>query len=365
MNKYKRAKRIFFISIIVIVIVMFLRFTYQSHPNISISERDNYKLSHDDYISQPYFTRDGANMCKVTDGYCINRDGDIYWYSSDLTTNRLVTTDSDIHNNLYGYNGNVYTFKHIDAKVWVVSIDINSGDISELFEVGNYENDYFSSFKMAVDNDNIYVTDGKVAKRIRIYQYNKSTKDKHIIADFSGKSPYFSDLKIYGGELFYSISGDDNYGMKIAKLFKYNPATNDTMQISTTNLKYFTVSIKECLIFGFNETNCSLLESNLDSDKFSFSRIYDIDTNDIDDAYVFSDDNYFYTVINNNSSKDIIIRKVLATSSSNFATISIPADDDVVFADDRYIFFSSGNVLEKTDLNNKTYDDIYTCIFDN
>lgn len=363
MNSYKKAKRIFIVGIILTIFVVFLLFIFQSYPNISIEQRNFYKIESDNYISQPYFTRDGANICKVNDGYCVKRDNDIYWYNDALSSNRLVTSISDTHKNIYGYNGEVYTFKHIDNSVFVVSIDINLGTVNELFEVGTYESEFFDSWKMAIDSDSIYVTDGKSNKRIYIYQYNKTTKDKKEIADFSGKKLYFSDMKVYGKELFYSISDNTNstYNkMKVARIYKYNPATNNTMQISSYDFKYFTVNQKESLLLAFNESTCSFSETNLDSDKLGFHRNNDLASVD---SYVFGDDKYFFTVNNDGSNKNIIIHNILATHSENISSITIPIDEDVVFADELYIFFSSGKVLKKEDILNKTYDDIDLSIY--
>ncbi|MBU5469875.1 hypothetical protein KQI85_05780 [Falcatimonas sp. MSJ-15] len=372
MKKKKISKTIIINTILIVAIAAVIipripKPAQGSTSDFEIIDRQPTVMESDDYISQPYWTRDGANICKASDGgYYIKENNVLYHYNSELTDKTEIMTDAEgvLGEYIYGYEDNIYAFQKSDRKVDVVSL--SKDGIRVLFEAGYYEAEYFDKWKLVRQGDYIYVCNSRPEQKLSIYRYKTDGSGKECIAKFESDGGYFADMKGYGADVFYSVVGDateDTRGMKIANVYRYDCDTGTTMRVIAYPFGYFTIHQKRNMLFGYYVINDEIASLDMkavtnNADESDISPIgleYDCGV----ESYVFSNANNLCAVIYKDNAKQIYVTHECASEPDLVQYIDIPEDEDVVFADDTYIFFSSGRVLRAEDLAKGTYNDSF------
>ena len=84
-----------------------------------------------------------------------------------------------------------------------------------------------------------------------------------------------------------------------------------------------------------------------------------VERNTGDDSYVMAISDYILAVIHVDDSKKIYVGRITGGYPILLQYIDIPEDEDILFADDNYIFFSSGKIIKSSELSKATYNDAY------
>ena len=69
---------ILIVAIAAVIIPRIPKSAQGSTSNFEIIDRQPTVMESDDYISQPYWTRDGANICKASDGGYYIKENNVY-----------------------------------------------------------------------------------------------------------------------------------------------------------------------------------------------------------------------------------------------------------------------------------------------
>lgn len=372
MNKKKIIKLCVKLGIAGVIITCVLLAKPKAEPKFDILPQNAIAVEDDNYIGQPYQTREGCGICQADDrGYYIKDGSAIYLYDNELNNKTLILDDSSLGDYIYGYENNVYAFQQADNKVNVVSI--NSTGCKKLFEVGDYSEDTFHKWRFARQGDYIYVCNSTPSDCIKLYRCQIGSNDKETIATFNGTDAYFSDIKAYGNYIFYSVSGDttqSHSSMQISNIYAYNCQNGTTMIAPITSGMYenLAIQLSSDLLWGYDSYNDSLICSYMDDTAYASdsnnnqtfaSTSFFVERNIGDDSYVMAISDYILAVIHVDDSKKIYVGRITGSYPILLQYIDIPEDEDILFADDNYIFFSSGKVIKSSALSKATYNDAY------